>query len=104
MKKDLGAGDVEKNDPPHHIESRLNPINNIPPTSAPNPTILGDLPMIGELAPLDKRVEAFNSELIPLLKKYHLELGAEPLIMQGMLFAKPIVRDYVPPTPPTPSV
>ena len=45
---------------------------------------------------LEKRVKGFNGELIELLKKYKLALGALPLILQnGTLGARPHLFDEV---------
>lgn len=42
---------------------------------------------------LDVRVAAFNVELKALLGKYELALGAEAVIQDGKVLAKPIVVD-----------
>lgn len=43
-------------------------------------------------AELNARVKAFNEELLPLLGKYHLALGATPFILpNGSIAARPQV-------------
>ena len=43
---------------------------------------------------LQKRVKGFNEELIPLLGKYKIGLGAQPVILpDGRLAAKPHLFD-----------
>lgn len=45
-------------------------------------------------AELESRVKGFNAELIPLLKKYRLGLGAQPVFMtDGRVAARPQVFD-----------
>ena len=50
-----------------------------------------------------KRIEAFNAELIPLLKKHKLGLGAEPIFMRAenssfgfTVAARPTIFDDTP--------
>jgi len=43
-------------------------------------------------ADLNKRVAAFNAELLPLLGKYKLGLGAKPVITaDGKIIAQPVI-------------
>lgn len=52
---------------------------------------------------LQKRVEAFNGELLPLLGKYKLALGASAMLMpNGTIGARPMLLDdpAKPETPP----
>ena len=42
------------------------------------------------VAPLEERMKQFNAEFISLLSKYHLGLGAEPVIS-----AKPVLIDLL---------
>lgn len=43
---------------------------------------------------LDERVKGFNEEMIPLLGKYHVGLGAVPMMLaDGRIGAKPALLD-----------
>lgn len=42
---------------------------------------------------LQKRQKDFNAELMALLGKYNLGLGAQPLIIDGLIVAKPVIFD-----------
>lgn len=58
------------------------------------PPIMATNTVTVELIPLEERVKSFNSELAELLKKYRLNLGAQPFFNpDGTTGAKPVVVD-----------